>query len=255
MCKHLFVPPFWKYNRFCLLCGRLRDLRVGNSVILDDSKISFSGDVDLTGVRQIGFNSNSRLVFHDGLGQKIALCTDELSDHQIVRIDEWVQSEVLISNTINEVVITNRVVQFDFNIYRYFVINVIPRNKAVVFEFTNTAYNFRLRLYPWQEYSTNIYVEWLNNSYKTAGYIIRIVYHPHLTSGYYRGQFYVKDRLASNIDYVVSGGSRRRLAGGLGVIGSAQAIPPNQIKLTGQWSVTGRTFVFYDSYFVVYGYR
>ncbi|MEM3063458.1 MAG: hypothetical protein QW303_07945 [Nitrososphaerota archaeon] len=115
--RHIFVPPFWKHNRFCLLCGRLESLTVGkNTVQLTDDKISFGAVATLNAAKQLGFNAMSRLIYHDGTNVKTVAHIDEIGG-DIVKIDSLTTNLTYINNTTAERTIFEFPLTPDFTTY------------------------------------------------------------------------------------------------------------------------------------------
>lgn len=81
--------PWWKHNQTCLLCGKMKSLRVGlNSITLgpsgadDDDRLQFGSSTDPTTTAQMGFNISTGRprVFIDGSARDLAHADETAPD-------------------------------------------------------------------------------------------------------------------------------------------------------------------------------
>ncbi len=187
----------------------------------------------------------------------------------IVKVDEWqMTGDVVIENTTTEITITERLINFDFNTYKYFTVEIISNGTTT---------------YP----GAHFYVS--KNSTSYASFVLFIYVNPTSTRCAFEAHFgtnnaeiygrlqYMVINTTTSTSYpwqnvVIAIGKNQSTYGHLlhssnfasyfcvGTLALGEALlntQPDRIKITGQWSVanTNHFAKFRQSLFRVYGHK
>ncbi len=243
--------PWWE-NKICILCGRVKNLKIGqNTVTLTDNYIQFGSSATFSAARQLGFDSSNKLIYYDGYSVQTVLTESK----QTVKIfGSYIMSQDAVAST-SAVTVVDLPVSFDWTNFTRYEVEILS---------LSPSYPYNLYVVSGSSTATGICKPYFDST--TEGNPLRFVAPSSGSALCYLFQYVLYKY--SNVYYIRLKGYRR--LGGysfseLGnnytyyftVVGSSlstsSSVTPDRIKLVLSLSGSGSA-TFFRSKFVVLGY-